>query len=149
MDAAAGATSVKYNRVLVLGGGGGGGEGRGSSGSEESRRNLAVSDGVVREVRGGRSRRRNVDDEGDEEERDGDEEENASVPLDLLAERVIATADGALQHLVCSEEALEVVITVLIRRRRIRLVLKELGGRRRSVPDLTVASGSRGRSLLL
>lgn len=115
-----------------------------------------MSHGVVLEVRRRRSRRRNVDDEGDEEQRDGDEKENPSVSLDLVAERIMtdeATAAGTLQHLVGFEEAVVVVMAVvLIRRRRIRLVLEKLGGRRRSVPDLTVGSGSRGgrgRSLLL
>lgn len=129
VDAAAGAAGVEDDGVRLAGGGG----------SEDLGGDLAVGEGVV----GGGARGHYVEDEGDEEERDGDDEEDAPVAVDLVGEGG-ATTCGPLEHLVGSEG-----VRVLIGRGRgVGLAVDELGGGRRPVPDLTVGVEGLGLGLL-
>lgn len=100
-----------------------------------------ASDGLVRDAG-----RHDVEDEGDEEKRDRHDEQRPPEPVDLVGEGLLAA--GALQHFAGLE--LRRVLVGGVRGRRVAAAVEELGGGRRSVPDLTVGgSGGGGRRLQL
>lgn len=100
VDAAAGAAGVEDDGV-------------GSTGFFLGR-HFPANEGVVSGGLIGGARRHDVEDEGDEEERDRDHEESPSEPVDLIGERFLAA--GALQHFARLE--LRRVLIGGVRRRR-------------------------------
>lgn len=114
MDAAAGAPCVEDHGERVLG--------RKLAAAEIGGRNLSGHD---------------VEDGGQEEKRDGDEEDETAVLVELVREGVTTPSSSArtLEHLVVGEG-----IVLMIGRRRIGrdqiLSLKQFSRRRRSVTDL-------------
>lgn len=115
MDAAAGAPCVEDHGERGFG------------------RKLAVAEIGGRNLRG-----HDVEDHGQEEKRDGDEEDETAVLVELVREGVTTPSSSArtLEHLVVGEG----IVLMMIGRRRIGrdqiLSLKQFSRRRRSVTDL-------------
>lgn len=133
MNAATGATSIEDNGVRATG--------------FFIRRHFSTDESVVSGGLVSRARRHHIKNEGDEKKRDRDHEQSPSESVDLIGEGLLST--GTFQHFVRLE--LRRVLISGVRRRRIAasLSVEELGGRRRSVTDLTVRGSGGGRSLQL